>query len=165
MLSASSTTCLPSQTAACSSTSSTTNQFTVALGVSSGVWAVPCCALLCPALSCQVVMSAHKEGALDEKRYHFRFGSTCVTGFSQVIHTSSFDSFDAFFAHLQEEWDKLWGQVFSADAAGAAQDGGHREGRGRMLRQYGLSRGLGRWCVCCCPVVGRSPVVLACCCV
>lgn len=71
-------------------------------------------------------MSAHKEGALDEKRHHFRFGSTLVTGFSQVIHTSSFDSFDAFFAHLQEEWDKLWGQVFSADAAG---DGGHREGR------------------------------------
>lgn len=86
-------------------------------------------------------MSAHKEEALDEKRYHFRFGSTCVTGFSQVIHTSSFDSFDAFFAHLQEEWDKLWGQVFSADAAG---DRGHREGRGRMLRQCSwLSRGLG----------------------
>lgn len=65
----------------------------------------------------QVVMSAHKEEALDEKRYHFRFGSTCVTGFSTVIHTSSFDSFDAFFTHLQGEWDKLWGEVFSADAA------------------------------------------------
>lgn len=66
----------------------------------------------------QIVMSAHKESALDEKRYHFRFGATCVTGFSQPIHTSSFDSFEDFFAHLQTSWDKMWGEVFSADAAG-----------------------------------------------
>jgi hypothetical protein len=39
-------------------------------------------------------MSGHKEQALDEKRYHFRLGATCVTGFSEVIHISSLDSFD-----------------------------------------------------------------------
>jgi hypothetical protein len=64
-------------------------------------------------------MTAHKEQALDEKRLHVRFGATCVTGFSQVIHTSGFDSFDSFFAHLQDTWDKLWLEVFSANPAGA----------------------------------------------
>jgi hypothetical protein len=70
-----------------------------------------CCAL-------QIVMSAHKEQALDESRYHFRFGSTCVTGFGDAIHTSRFDTFDDFFAHLQQAWDKLWLEVFSAEPAG-----------------------------------------------
>lgn len=66
----------------------------------------------------QIVMSAHKEQALDEKRYHFRFGATCVTGFSEAIHTSSYDNFEDFFVDLQTAWDKLWLQVFSADPAG-----------------------------------------------
>jgi hypothetical protein len=73
-------------------------------------------------------MSAHKEHAMDEKRCHFRFGSTCVTGFSEPIQTSSFDSFDDFFAHLQTAWDKMWLQVFSADPAGQA--GGKQGGEG-----------------------------------
>jgi hypothetical protein len=82
-----------------------------------------------PAGACvQIVMSAHKEHAMDEKRCHFRFGSTCVTGFSEPIQTSSFDSFDDFFAHLQTAWDKLWLQVFSADPAGQA--GGKQGGEG-----------------------------------
>lgn len=69
----------------------------------------------------QIVMSAHKEQALDESRYHFRFGSTCVTGFGEAIHTSSFDTFDDFFDHLQQAWDKLWLEVFSAEPAGAVR--------------------------------------------
>lgn len=63
-------------------------------------------------------MSAHKELALDEKRYHVRFGSTCVTGYSEVIRTSSFSDFEQFFAALQVAWDKLWLQVFSAEPSG-----------------------------------------------
>lgn len=61
---------------------------------------------------------------MDEKRYHVRFGATCVTGFSQVIHTASFEDFGAFLAHLQGVWDQLWVEVFSADAAGGAAPGG-----------------------------------------
>lgn len=66
----------------------------------------------------QIVMSAHKEQVLDEKTLHFRFGGTIVTGFSEPIQSSSFDSFEDFFSTLQAAWDKLWPEVFSADAAG-----------------------------------------------
>jgi len=53
-------------------------------------------------LSCkQLVITAHKEAAMDEKRYHVRFGVTCVTGYSDVIHSSSYDDFEQFFKVVQ----------------------------------------------------------------
>lgn len=61
---------------------------------------------------------------MDESRYHVRFGATCVTGFSQVIHTASFEDFGAFLTHLQGVWDTTWLEVFSADAAGGPAAGG-----------------------------------------
>jgi hypothetical protein len=66
----------------------------------------------------QIVMSAHKELALDEKSYHVRFGSTCVTGYGPLMRTTDYASFDEFYAALQETWQQLWQEVFSADPAG-----------------------------------------------
>lgn len=54
---------------------------------------------------------------MDEKRCCARFGVTCVTGYSDPIHTRDFDSFEKFFAALQTAWDKIWVEVFSADPA------------------------------------------------
>eukprot|EP00878_Enallax_costatus_P004214 GHUV01004444.1.p1 GENE.GHUV01004444.1~~GHUV01004444.1.p1 ORF type:complete len:357 (+),score=80.43 GHUV01004444.1:59-1129(+) len=65
----------------------------------------------------QIVMTAHKEHVMDEKRFCSRFGVTCVTSYSDPIYTRDFDSFEAFFAALQAAWDKSWGEVFSADPA------------------------------------------------
>eukprot|EP00775_Hariotina_reticulata_P012345 gene12345-12479_t len=70
-------------------------------------------------LPVQMVITAHKEAAMDEKRYHVRFGVTCATGYSDVIHSSSYDNFEQFFKVLQSSWDKLWLEVFSADPAGS----------------------------------------------
>jgi hypothetical protein len=67
----------------------------------------------------QIVMSAHKELALDEKSYHVRFGSTCVTGYGPLMRTADYASFDEFHSALQQQWQKLWVEVFSADPAGA----------------------------------------------
>ena len=64
-------------------------------------------------------MSAHKEQVLDESRLHARFGATCVTGFSSVIQPSHYpDGFEDFFAAVQDTWQDMWVQVFSADLAG-----------------------------------------------
>lgn len=65
----------------------------------------------------QIVMSAHKELALDEKSYHVRFGSTCVTGYGPLMRTADYASFDEFYAALQAQWQALWVEVFSADPA------------------------------------------------
>lgn len=73
--------------------------------------------LLLPLL--QIVISAHKELALDEKSYHVRFGSTCVTGYGPLMRTADYASFDEFYAALQAQWQALWVEVFSADPAGA----------------------------------------------
>lgn len=54
---------------------------------------------------------------MDEKRYHVRFGATCVTGYGDVMHTRDYGSFDEFFTALQAAWDKLWTEVYSADPA------------------------------------------------
>eukprot|EP00775_Hariotina_reticulata_P006311 gene6311-6546_t len=63
----------------------------------------------------QVIMSAHKELALNEKQCHVRFGVTCVTGYGDVIQSGAYDSFESFFSALQAAWDQQWVEVFSAD--------------------------------------------------
>ncbi|KAF6259536.1 hypothetical protein COO60DRAFT_1003924 [Scenedesmus sp. NREL 46B-D3] len=65
----------------------------------------------------QIVISAHKELAMDEKSFHVRFGATCVTGYGPLMRTADYASFDEFYTALQGEWQKLWVEVFSADPA------------------------------------------------
>eukprot|EP00879_Flechtneria_rotunda_P021865 GHRR01023058.1.p1 GENE.GHRR01023058.1~~GHRR01023058.1.p1 ORF type:complete len:312 (+),score=62.16 GHRR01023058.1:288-1223(+) len=65
----------------------------------------------------QIVMSAHKELAMDEKTFHVRFGTTCVTGYSELIPASTYATFEEFCVAIQSVWDKLWVRVFSADPA------------------------------------------------
>jgi hypothetical protein len=44
------------------------------------------------------------------------FGTTCVTGYSEVLHSADFASFDEFWSQLQATWDDMWVRVYSADA-------------------------------------------------
>ena len=83
-------------------------------------WILKCLMGCGDVMPCQVIMSAHKELALNEKQCHVRFGGTCVTGYGDVIHSSAYDSFESFFSALQAAWDQQWVEVFSADPAGAS---------------------------------------------
>jgi hypothetical protein len=77
-------------------------------------------------------MTAHKEAAVDESRQHARLGATCVTAFSEVIASSSFNSAADFFDAVQAAWDEQWLQVFSADPEGAEEIGCGQHARDRV---------------------------------
>ena len=63
-------------------------------------------------------MTANKEAVLSEKTFRAHFGQTVVVGYSEAIHSSSFDSFDAFAGELQKQWDAQWERVMSAKREG-----------------------------------------------
>jgi hypothetical protein len=47
-------------------------------------------------------------------------GCTLLCGFSDVVHSTDYPNFEDFWAQLTTRWDKLWVEVFSANAAGRA---------------------------------------------
>jgi hypothetical protein len=48
-------------------------------------------------------------------------GCTLLCGFSDVVYSTDYPNFEDFWAQLTTRWDKLWVEVFSANAAGGAQ--------------------------------------------
>ena len=63
-------------------------------------------------------MTANKEAVLSEKTFRAHFGQTVVVGYSEAIHSGSFDSFDAFAGEVQKQWDAQWERVMSAKREG-----------------------------------------------
>jgi hypothetical protein len=68
-------------------------------------------------LPVQVVITANKEALVSERHATARLRQTVATGYSPVVYADAGAPFEAFLERVQAEWDALWQQVFSADAA------------------------------------------------
>ncbi|MEW5298095.1 MAG: hypothetical protein WDW36_001253 [Sanguina aurantia] len=77
-------------------------------------------------LPVQVVITRGKEGVLNEKTLRAGFGVTLAVGYSELVETRSFATFDEFVARLQVVWDAKWEEVYGADLAGEPQTPGSR---------------------------------------
>ncbi|GAB4821617.1 hypothetical protein N2152v2_008663 [Parachlorella kessleri] len=69
-------------------------------------------------LPVQVMITAHKEEVLNERRRTAHWGRTLVVGFSEVLDSTQFAEFDAFMAEVQRVWDAQWERVHSAPRQG-----------------------------------------------
>ncbi|KAL4853125.1 hypothetical protein ACK3TF_005902 [Chlorella vulgaris] len=65
-------------------------------------------------LPVQIVIGANKEAIISEKHLTARLGQTAVVGYSEPIMTAEYADFDAFWAKVQETWDRQWQTVFGA---------------------------------------------------
>ncbi|KAL3151188.1 hypothetical protein ABBQ38_013042 [Trebouxia sp. C0009 RCD-2024] len=63
---------------------------------------------------CTDWMSANKESVISEKAMRVGFGQTIVVGYSDLIHSSQFPTFDDFASTVQKEWDQEWQRVYSS---------------------------------------------------
>ena len=63
----------------------------------------------------QLIITKNKELLLHEKRFSAHFCAQLACGYSGPIDSADYPDFDAFVAKVQEEWDKLWERVYSAD--------------------------------------------------
>lgn len=66
----------------------------------------------------QIVITKGKEEAFNETKLSFAYGKTLETGYSEVIDSSKFKTFEDFIEELQMVWDELWGRVYSPEASG-----------------------------------------------
>ena len=60
-------------------------------------------------------MSANKEAVISEKDLSCRFGQEVLVGYAEAIHSSAYDSFDAFVDAVQREWDIQWKRIYTAE--------------------------------------------------
>ncbi|KAK9835903.1 hypothetical protein WJX74_010643 [Apatococcus lobatus] len=65
-------------------------------------------------LPMQIIMSSNKEAVLSEKKQSAHFGQKILVGYSDVIQTKDFASFEDMLAALQRAWDAQWLRVYSA---------------------------------------------------
>ncbi|PSC76505.1 EF hand [Micractinium conductrix] len=65
-------------------------------------------------LPVQVIVTAGKEEVLNESRRCVRFGSTLVTGCSEVLESSRIKDFEEFAKEVQRIWDAEWARVHVA---------------------------------------------------
>ncbi|KAK9815692.1 hypothetical protein WJX72_008180 [[Myrmecia] bisecta] len=63
----------------------------------------------------QIVMSSNKEAIISEKTLSAHFRQTVVVGYSEVIRSSDFGTFEEFVAAVQKAWDAEWARVYAAD--------------------------------------------------
>ena len=63
-------------------------------------------------------MSANKEAVISEKDLSCRFGQEVLVGYAEPMHSSRFDTFEAFVDAVQVEWDAQWKRIYSADFSG-----------------------------------------------
>lgn len=63
----------------------------------------------------QIIITRGKEQLLSEKRLAVHFGARLACGYSRVIDSASHKDFEGFVAQIQQEWDALWRQVYSAN--------------------------------------------------
>ncbi len=70
----------------------------------------------------QIVMSSNKEAVLSEKRQSAHFGQKVLVGFSELIQTKDFATFDDMLKSLQQSWDAQWLRVYSARPEGTSSN-------------------------------------------
>ena len=63
-------------------------------------------------------MSSNKEAVLSEKQASAHFGQSVLVGFSDVIQTKDFATFEDMLKALQQAWDTQWLRVYSARPEG-----------------------------------------------
>ena len=66
----------------------------------------------------QILMSANKEAVISEKDLSCRFGQEVLVGYAEPMHSSKFDTFEAFVDAVQVEWDAQWKRIYSSDFSG-----------------------------------------------
>lgn len=66
----------------------------------------------------QIVITRGKERLLSEKELRVGFGVPLVCGFSEVLDSNEFESFDAFWEKFETLWGQMWETVHTADAKG-----------------------------------------------
>lgn len=68
-------------------------------------------------LPVQIIMTRGKELVLSEKRLRASYGCTLVVSFSRVIESKGKEDFEEFWGEVQNVWDEVWSEVYSADAS------------------------------------------------
>lgn len=63
----------------------------------------------------QIIMGSNKEAVVAEKRFSAHFGQKVLIGYSDVIHSGQFNSWEAFKAKVAEEWALQWDRIATAD--------------------------------------------------
>lgn len=66
----------------------------------------------------QIIISTNKEQVLNEKKMTVGFGTTVVTGHSEVIQSGEYDDFEVFFKKVTSTWADTWANVYGANPAG-----------------------------------------------
>ena len=66
----------------------------------------------------QIIMSSNKEAVLSEKKQSAHFGQNILVGYSDVIQTKDFATFEDMLRALQQAWDAQWLRVYSARPEG-----------------------------------------------
>lgn len=66
----------------------------------------------------QIIMSSNKEAVLSEKKQSAHFGQKVLVGYSDIIHTKDYASFEDMLKALQQAWDAQWLRVYSARPEG-----------------------------------------------
>jgi hypothetical protein len=69
----------------------------------------------------QIIISTNKEQVLNEKKMTVGFGTTVVTGHSEVIQSGEYDDFEVFFNKVTSTWGEIWANVYGANPAGGWQ--------------------------------------------
>jgi 1-acyl-sn-glycerol-3-phosphate acyltransferase len=68
-------------------------------------------------MPCQVVMTSGKELLLSEKRMSVGFNAELALGFSEVVRSTDYPDFEAFWTKIQEVWYETWQTVHNAKTA------------------------------------------------
>jgi 1-acyl-sn-glycerol-3-phosphate acyltransferase len=66
-------------------------------------------------LHVQVIITKGKEQLLSEKKLSAHFNARLACGYGEPIDCAQYPDVDAFVARVQQEWDRLWLEVYGAD--------------------------------------------------
>lgn len=63
----------------------------------------------------QIIMGSNKEAVVAEKHFSAHFGQKVLIGYSDVIHSDQFSTWEGFKSKVAEEWARQWDRIATAD--------------------------------------------------